>query len=254
MSDQPKKPQPETRTPPPETKTPPETKAAPPEKKAPPPEMKAPPQERAVGSGDQSAGKSRSAPPRLESGATKSPTDTAKPVDPPKAANAGQQEKLPPPRQENGGTKPPADVAKPVDPPKTVTAGQQEKLSPPEQDSGKTTSTRPERPSNGQASAKERTHVVEGPVPVKAERVLEHVRAHDAPPHGHAGGREYRNAPSRLPERDSTGQPISYKEWDVNPRVKGVDRGRERLVTGSDGSAYYTDDHYATFMAMRRAE
>ena len=27
--------------------------------------------------------------------------------------------------------------------------------------------------------------------------------------------------------------------------------GPERLVTGSDGSAYYTDDHYKTFKKIR---
>lgn len=41
---------------------------------------------------------------------------------------------------------------------------------------------------------------------------------------------------------------ITYREWDVNPKIKGVDRGEERLVTGSDGSAYYTADHYQTFI------
>lgn len=39
--------------------------------------------------------------------------------------------------------------------------------------------------------------------------------------------------------------------WDVNPYVKGFDRGAERLVTGSDGKAYYTSDHYATFVQLR---
>ncbi|MGO9868230.1 MAG: ribonuclease domain-containing protein [Rhodomicrobium sp.] len=44
---------------------------------------------------------------------------------------------------------------------------------------------------------------------------------------------------------------MTYQEWDVNPRVPGVNRGAQRLVTGSDGSAYYTDDHYKTFTQIR---
>lgn len=53
-----------------------------------------------------------------------------------------------------------------------------------------------------------------------------------------------------LPKTDSNGNPITYKEWDVNPKIKGQDRGLERLVTGSDGSAWKTTDHYKTFTQM----
>jgi len=37
----------------------------------------------------------------------------------------------------------------------------------------------------------------------------------------------------------------------VNPRMPGKNRGPERLVTGSDGSAYYTADHYKSFIKIR---
>jgi guanyl-specific ribonuclease Sa len=47
-----------------------------------------------------------------------------------------------------------------------------------------------------------------------------------------------------LPKTDSNGNPINYKEYDVNPYQKGVNRGTERIVIGSDGKAYYTNDHY----------
>ena len=50
---------------------------------------------------------------------------------------------------------------------------------------------------------------------------------------------------------DENGRRIKYREWDVNPLRPGVNRGAERLVTGSDGTAYYTDDHYATFKKIR---
>ena len=48
-----------------------------------------------------------------------------------------------------------------------------------------------------------------------------------------------------------TGNPITYKEYDVNPQQTGVNRGTERIVIGSDGKAYYTDDHYHTFTPIK---
>src|SRR5262249_14640397 len=64
------------------------------------------------------------------------------------------------------------------------------------------------------------------------------------PPAGHQGGRPFRNDKNYLPHVDGNGNPITYKEWDVYPQQNGVNRGAERMVTGSDGSAYYTDTHY----------
>jgi guanyl-specific ribonuclease Sa len=54
-----------------------------------------------------------------------------------------------------------------------------------------------------------------------------------------------------LPRQDKRGRTIKYREWDVNPQRPGVNRGPERLVTGSDHSAYYTDDHYRSFKKIR---
>ena len=50
-----------------------------------------------------------------------------------------------------------------------------------------------------------------------------------------------------LPTQTASGANITYQEWDVNQYVQGVNRGPERLVTGSDGSRYFTGDHYTTF-------
>jgi ribonuclease T1 len=69
-----------------------------------------------------------------------------------------------------------------------------------------------------------------------------------SPLQGYKGGSVFNNLEGRLPSVDETGNPITYREWDVNPYVKGVDRGPERLVTGNDGSAYYTGDHYESFL------
>ena len=38
-----------------------------------------------------------------------------------------------------------------------------------------------------------------------------------------------------LPKVDGYGNPITYREWDVNPAISGIGRDGERIVTGSDG-------------------
>ena len=85
--------------------------------------------------------------------------------------------------------------------------------------------------------------------------VVDYILAHDAPMPEHVGGREYRNlgldGGAVLPRSDDRGRPIRYREWDVNKKVQGRNRGAERLVTGSDGRVYYTNDHYATFRRIR---
>jgi guanyl-specific ribonuclease Sa len=53
-----------------------------------------------------------------------------------------------------------------------------------------------------------------------------------------------------LPKTDADGQAIKYREWDVNPPGPGG-RDAERIVKGSDGSPYYTPDHYKTFRKIR---
>jgi len=70
----------------------------------------------------------------------------------------------------------------------------------------------------------------------------------DAP--GTEGGRTFGNHEGRLPATNG-GQRVRYQEWDVNRKQSGRGRDAERIVTGSDGSAWYTDDHYETFARMR---
>jgi dienelactone hydrolase len=88
-------------------------------------------------------------------------------------------------------------------------------------------------------------------VPDKVLKVLEYVDKHAAPLEGYEGGRSFGNFERRLPQTDEKGRRLKYREWDVNPLRPGVNRGPERLITGSDGSAYYTDDHYKTFRKIR---
>ena len=73
--------------------------------------------------------------------------------------------------------------------------------------------------------------------PERALKMLEYVDKHGDAPDGYEGGRTFGNFERRLPLNDAQGRRIKYREWDVNPLRSGVNRGPERLVTGSDGSA-----------------
>ncbi|QIS09156.1 ribonuclease domain-containing protein [Nocardia arthritidis] len=68
---------------------------------------------------------------------------------------------------------------------------------------------------------------------------------------GTKGGDPWMNRAGTLPAKDAAGKAITYREWDVNPKQRGQTRDAERIVTGSDGSAWYTGDHYQTFTRMR---
>ena len=61
---------------------------------------------------------------------------------------------------------------------------------------------------------------------------------------GTKAGKLYLNSDRSLPAVDGNGNPITYKEWDVNNKQPGQCRDGERFITGSDGSIYYTDSHY----------
>jgi RHS repeat-associated protein len=86
-----------------------------------------------------------------------------------------------------------------------------------------------------------------GPGSEKAWNVLNRVDAKGAPLPGYKGGKVFENTRGRLPQTPG----VTYREWDTNPYVKGVNRGPERIVTGSDGSAYWTGDHYDTSLMFR---
>lgn len=86
-----------------------------------------------------------------------------------------------------------------------------------------------------------------GPGSQRAWTVLNRVDAKGAPLPGYQGGSVFKNSQGRLPESPG----VTYREWGANPYIKGVNRGPERIVTGSDGSAYWTGDHYDTFLMFR---
>lgn len=93
-------------------------------------------------------------------------------------------------------------------------------------------------------------------IPEAAWRTLDTVRRTGDAPWGQVGGRRFgnygRGGEERLPDRDRRGRRIDYQEWDIHPKLPGRSRGAERVVTGSDGRAWYTADHYCSFTEMRR--
>ena len=88
-------------------------------------------------------------------------------------------------------------------------------------------------------------------IPQKVYKVLEYVRANNDAMPGYVGGRNFQNRERQLEAKDASGQKIKYQEWDVNPKRNGVNRGTERLITGSDGRAWFTNNHYASFTEVK---
>jgi RHS repeat-associated protein len=91
-----------------------------------------------------------------------------------------------------------------------------------------------------------------GPVPTKAMDTFLTVQQTGTAPAGFYGGKIFKNLGLKggqvLPRTAADGSAITYREWDVNPFVSHALRGTERIVTGTDGSAYYTSNHYDTFV------
>lgn len=81
--------------------------------------------------------------------------------------------------------------------------------------------------------------------PQKAYDLLQRLEERDGSPlPGYVGGREFQNRERRLPRG-------RYREYDVNPRIRGRGRDAERIVIEQrTGKAYYTGDHYRTFVPL----
>lgn len=97
----------------------------------------------------------------------------------------------------------------------------------------------PDRPSLVSRSDIERT------APQRAYELLAALQQrHGAPLPGYIGGNKFRNRERRLPHG-------RYREYDVNRKTPGRSRGAERLVIEQrSGKAYYTGDHYRTFIPL----
>ena len=80
------------------------------------------------------------------------------------------------------------------------------------------------------------------PVAWETLKVIE--TRHGDPPPGYVGGRTFQNRERVLPRG-------RYREYDVHPKVPGKNRGAERIVVEQrSGKAYYTADHYRSFIPM----
>ncbi|QPD02857.1 MAG: hypothetical protein Nkreftii_000631 [Candidatus Nitrospira kreftii] len=81
--------------------------------------------------------------------------------------------------------------------------------------------------------------------PQKAYDLLQRLEERDGSPlPGYVGGREFQNRERRLPRG-------RYREYDVNPKIRGHSRDAERIVIEQrTGKAYYTGDHYRTFVPL----
>jgi ribonuclease T1 len=95
-----------------------------------------------------------------------------------------------------------------------------------------------------------KSDILTGNAPEKALKVLKYVRENGVTMSEYVGGRKFGNFEGLLPKKDASGKRIDYQEWDVNPKVNGKNRGTERLITGSDGKGYYTNDHYRSFLLV----
>ncbi|MEW9184300.1 DNRLRE domain-containing protein [Bacillus mycoides] len=88
-------------------------------------------------------------------------------------------------------------------------------------------------------------------IPQKAYKVHNQIKRNNGKaPKGYAGGRTFDN------DGRGNGQILprntKYREYDVNPLIKKKNRGGQRLVIGNNGKAYYTKNHYKTFVQFPR--
>jgi len=80
-------------------------------------------------------------------------------------------------------------------------------------------------------------------VPQKAYEVLKIARETGRAPEGYVGGRVFQNREHRLPEDGD------YREFDVDPH-EGYRNAERIIVEWGTKKAWYTDDHYQTFIPM----
>lgn len=91
-------------------------------------------------------------------------------------------------------------------------------------------------------------------IPPKVFELLAYIRKNNRAPQGYIGGRKFGNFEKLLPRKNNANKPIQYREWDVNPKQEGQNRGTERLVTGSDDRAWFTRDHYNSFVEVKKKQ
>jgi guanyl-specific ribonuclease Sa len=87
-------------------------------------------------------------------------------------------------------------------------------------------------------------------IPENARNVSEEIKLKNGvTPQGYKGGKIYNNQPVNGGQKLPGG--VNYKEYDIYPYVKGQNRGAERIVIGDNGTAWYTNDHYQSFIQIK---
>ena len=82
-------------------------------------------------------------------------------------------------------------------------------------------------------------------VPRYARDVFSYVMKNGRAPRGYVGGRLWENREHRLPPGGN------YREYDVHAKVRGVNRGPERIIVDRPArKGWYTGDHYRTFILI----
>jgi ribonuclease T1 len=89
-------------------------------------------------------------------------------------------------------------------------------------------------------------------VPPYVLETLEYIFEHNQAPDGYVGGKIFRNREGLLPNANTNGEKYQYREWDVHPRESGKNRGAEGLVTSNKNDAYFTSDHYKSFIKLNK--
>ena len=67
---------------------------------------------------------------------------------------------------------------------------------------------------------------------------------------GTGAGGKWKNKNGTLPKTDARGNSIDYREFDVNNKAPDAGRDAQRFVVGSDGTVYYTGNHYKSFVEI----
>ena len=91
-------------------------------------------------------------------------------------------------------------------------------------------------------------------VPQDAKETYDYVSKHNgATKPGYRGGRHYAND-GRSGSAILPSEYAPFREYDIHPYTPGVNRGPERIVVGAGngGAAWYTPNHYKTFMRLEK--
>lgn len=110
---------------------------------------------------------------------------------------------------------------------------------------------RTERQAQNPGSAKKSKTNPDAAIPNEAFEIFKYALTHDGQTRpSFRGNTRFGNRERKLPQRNSFGKQITYKEYDIYPWKKGKNRGPERVVIDSEGNGYYTSDHYRTFIKI----